>query len=74
MIEFFDLYTGEKIQSFPIPIYKKYLKMGPRANVEMKSVEIVAENKRQRLSDSLGSGGRATLATEGKSQIFDKNF
>lgn len=36
--------------------------MGPRANVETKSVEIVAENKRQRLSDSLGSGGRATFS------------
>lgn len=62
MIEFFDIYTGEKIQSFPIPIYKKYLKMGPRVNVETKSVEIVAENKSQ------------PLATEGKSQIFDKKF
>lgn len=61
MIEFFDIYTGKKIQSFPISIYKKDLKMGPRANVEMKSIEIVAENKRQCLSDSLGSGGRATF-------------
>lgn len=36
--------------------------MGHRANAEMKSVEIVAENKRQRLSDSLGSGGNATFS------------
>lgn len=62
MIEFFDIYTGKKIQSFLIPIYKKDLKMGPRANVEMKSVEIVAENKRQCLNDSLGSGGRVTFS------------
>lgn len=61
-IEFFDIYTGEKIQSFPIPIYKKNLKMSSRAKVEMKSVEIVAENKRQHLGDSLGSGGRATFS------------
>lgn len=62
MIEFFDIYTGEKIQSFPIPIYKKNLKMSSRANVETKSVEIVAENKRQHLGDSLGSGGRAAFS------------
>lgn len=62
MIEFFDIYTGEKIQFFPIPIYKKNLKMSSRANVETKSVEIVAENKRQHLGDSLGSGGRAAFS------------
>lgn len=48
--------------------------MSSRAKVEMKSVEIVAENKRQHLGDSLGSGEEQPLATEGKSQIFDKNF
>lgn len=36
--------------------------MSSRAKVEMKSVEIVAENKRQHLGDSLGSGGRATFS------------
>lgn len=35
----------KKIQSFCIPIYKIYLKMGSRANVETKSIEILSENK-----------------------------
>lgn len=37
---------GEKIQSFLIPIYKNYLKMDYKSNVETKSLSILSENKR----------------------------
>lgn len=42
----FDIHMGEKIQSFLIPIYKNYLKMDYKSNVETKSLSILSENKR----------------------------
>lgn len=59
---------GEKIQSFPIPIYKNYLKMDCRTNVDTKSVSILSETKRRCLRFKVLSlrDKSKSLATEEK--------